>query len=77
MSLRKFSITGLFGRYEHSIDLSDPITIIMGDNGVGKSVMLRAIKAILENDFHTLFSTSFSTINISFTYWKAGRITYV
>ena len=77
MYLRKFHISGLFGRYEHSIDLADPISIIMGDNGVGKTVMLRAIKAILECDFHTLLTMTFSAITVSFSHKKAGTITYI
>lgn len=77
MYLRKFHIIGLFGRYEHTIDLGDQISIIMGDNGVGKTVMLRAIKAILECDFHTLQTMSFSTITVYFSHKKAGTITYV
>ena len=31
--IRKITITGLFGHLNHTLDLSDPINIIMGDNG--------------------------------------------
>ena len=56
MDIRKIKITGLFGEINHVIDLSDSITIIMGDNGVGKTVVLSIIRSIFEDDFRTLLS---------------------
>ena len=64
MDIRKIEIKGLFGELDHEIDLSDSITIIMGNNGVGKTVVLNMIKAIYENDFRTLLSFEFGKIII-------------
>lgn len=77
MEIRKIKITGLFGEINHEIDLSDSITIIMGDNGVGKTVVLSIIKAIYEDDFRTLLSFDFEKVEISFKSRKDGRLTYI
>jgi len=76
MEIRKVTIKGLFGHLNHVIDLTDSINIIMGDNGVGKTVTLRLIKAIYENDFHYLLHTKFHSIEVLFKSKKYGRITY-
>jgi len=76
MDIRKIAINGLFGEINHEIDLSDSISIIMGDNGVGKTVILSIIKAIYEDDFRTLLSFDFDKVVIWFKNRKDGRITY-
>lgn len=76
MEIRKITITGLFGHLNHTLDLSDPINIIMGDNGVGKTVTLRLVKAIHESDFHYILQTEFDTIEVLFKSRKNGRIIY-
>ena len=76
MDIRKIAIKGLFGEIDHEIDLSDSITIIMGDNGVGKTVVLSIIKAIFEDDFRTLLSFEFAKVEIWFKSRKDGRLTY-
>ena len=76
MDIRKIEIKGLFGELDHEIDLSDSITIIMGNNGVGKTVVLNMIKAIYENDFRTLLSFEFEKIIIWQKNRKEGKIIY-
>lgn len=77
MDIRKIEIKGLFGEIDHEIDLSDSITIIMGNNGVGKTAVLSIIKAIFEDDFRTLLSFEFDMVVIWFKNRKEGRLIYI
>ncbi len=77
MEIRKIAIKGLFGEINHEIDLSDSITIIMGNNGVGKTAVLSIIKAIFEDDFRTLLSFEFTKVEIWFKSRKDGRLSYI
>lgn len=45
MRLEKISVTSLFGVFDHEIKLNtdDGITIVIGENGLGKTVILEAI----------------------------------
>lgn len=76
MDIRKIEINGLFGEINHEIDLSDSISIIMGENGVGKTAILNIIKAIYDNDFSTLLAYNFTSIKIWLKSKKAGCIVY-
>lgn len=62
----KISVTGLFGLYDHTIDLNaaERMTIIHGPNGVGKTVLLKAIEAFFKGNYASLRSTPFSTLKI-------------
>lgn len=40
MDIKYIKISKLFGRYNHEIRISDGVNIIIGDNGVGKTVCL-------------------------------------
>ena len=52
LRLERIEVDGLFGIYDHSIDLnlSDRITILHGRNGVGKTTVLRMVNAFLHGD---------------------------
>lgn len=76
MDIRKIAIKGLFGEINHEIDLSDSITILMGDNGVGKTAVLRIINAIFDKDFRYLMELEFESICIWLKNRKEGRIIY-
>jgi predicted ATPase len=45
--LQRFSVEGLFGRYDHNIPLrqAERVTVIHGPNGVGKTAVLRLMEA--------------------------------
>lgn len=77
MDIRKIAIRGLFGLIDHEIDLSGSISILMGDNGVGKTAILNIIKAIFENDFATLLSYRFDSIKVWPKSKRDGCIEYV
>jgi len=56
LRIKRIEVEGLFGLYHHVIDLNleDRVTILHGPNGVGKTVLLRMIKAIFGFDRRSL-----------------------
>ncbi|WP_081601891.1 AAA family ATPase [Paraburkholderia kururiensis] len=52
MKIIEISVTGLFGVFNHTIPLthSDRVTIIHGPNGVGKTMMLRMVAALVRGN---------------------------
>lgn len=50
MHVTEISVTGLFGTFDHSIPLThaDRVTLIHGPNGLGKTMMLKMIAALLD-----------------------------
>ena len=52
LRLQRVEVDGLFGIYDHRIDLDlhDRVTLLHGQNGVGKTTVLRMINALLRND---------------------------
>lgn len=66
MDIRYIIINRLFGRFNHEIKISDGVNIIIGDNGVGKTVCLKIINNIFNGDFGYLFELEFQQIIISF-----------
>ncbi len=61
-------IENLFGSFTHKITLSydSNITMILGRNGLGKTVVLKIIKAIFNGDLFQLEDIEFSRIIIDF-----------
>ena len=53
LRLQRIEVDGLFGIYDHRIDLNlrDRVTLLHGPNGVGKTSVLRMVDALLRNDF--------------------------
>lgn len=66
MLIKYLRINQLFGRYNHSIKFSDGVNIIIGDNGVGKTVCLKILSSIFNGDFGYLLKLEFKDIVISF-----------
>ncbi|WP_176470125.1 AAA family ATPase [Pseudomonas sp. Irchel s3f10] len=68
MKILKISITKLFGIFDHDIPLNQNpgITIILGENGIGKTKVLEAISAIFRNDYNFLIDLDFETLSIFF-----------
>ena len=52
LRLQRVEVDGLFGVYDHRIDLklTDHITLLHGQNGVGKTTVLQMINALLQGD---------------------------
>jgi len=61
LRIRQIRIDGLFGLYNHCINLNlkERVTILHGPNGVGKTVTLRMVEALLKGDYEFFFSYPF------------------
>lgn len=66
MDIKRIKIENLFGRYHHDIDLSESVKIIIGDNGVGKTVCLKIINSLFHSDFAYLSDLDFQSIILIF-----------
>ena len=68
MRIKQISVTNLFGIFNHIITLNreDRITIIHGQNGVGKTALLRIINGIFNLRYSEIWSIPFSEFNIDF-----------
>ena len=66
MTIKRIRINGLFGTFDHEIKLNNNVVIIMGENGVGKTITLNMIEAIFTKNFQYLIDKQFDEILISF-----------
>lgn len=60
--MRTITINGLFGRKNHTIDITDRCMILIGENGSGKSTIIKIIKALSELNFIELSKYRFESI---------------
>lgn len=69
MKIKKLIVENLFDTFTHQIDFQENsnITLILGQNGLGKTVVLKIIQAIFEGNFIQLENIDFSSIEIEFT----------
>lgn len=76
MTIKRIRINGLFGTFNHEIRLNNNVVIIMGENGVGKTITLRMIEAIFTRNLDYLISKEFEEIIISFhkETWTIKRV---
>ena len=63
----KLQIKKLFGKYDYDLDFnnSHKISILIGENGCGKSTILRILKYISHRDFYSLSKIRFESITVS------------
>lgn len=64
--LREIAIEGLFGLYDHTLDLRDdpPLTIVAGPNGIGKTTLLRLCTALLKGSYRELTRHEFTRLSV-------------
>lgn len=78
MKINKIRVEKLFDTFTHEIEFNhqENLTLILGQNGLGKTMVLKIIKAIFEGDFVTLLNTQFSKIVVDLddnTFWVIVR----
>lgn len=63
------SVNGLFSLYDHHIELrnEERVTVIHGPNGVGKTVVLRCLNAILSGRMHYFLTIPFDDFTVKCT----------
>lgn len=74
MQIKQVKIDGLFSNFNYVIDLNDPITIIHGPNGCGKTTVFRIIDAVFNRKIDVLFEIEFSSVQFAFTDGSTLRI---
>lgn len=69
MKLRSFRVEKLFKTFDHEIKINNStgITIVIGENGIGKTVILEMIEAIFNKRFIYLNHVVFESIFLEFT----------
>ncbi|WP_138110603.1 AAA family ATPase [Burkholderia gladioli] len=65
-----FTLRGVHGYKDISINFTGPATVIVAENGTGKTTLLSALNAFLSRRFHRLASISFSRLECRF---KSGQ----
>ena len=68
--IRKFSITGLYGYKNIEMTFDDPVKILVGENGSGKTTILNCLYYTLKQKFDSLSKIRFSRIKIEFNHEK-------
>ena len=68
LRLRRVVVDGLFGIYDHDfrLNLEDRVTLLHGPNGVGKTVVLGMIDALLRKNFDYFRDLPFSRLRLEF-----------
>lgn len=68
MSITKVAISKLFGIFDHEIPFNQEsgVTIVLGENGIGKTKILEAVNAVFNNDYNFLGGLDFEKLTIHF-----------
>ena len=66
MSIKRLTITKLFGQFDYDIPLDNPegIRIITGPNGYGKTMILKILDSLFKEDAYFFEQLVFETITI-------------
>ncbi|WP_433763653.1 AAA family ATPase [Flavobacterium ginsenosidimutans] len=65
--INKIEVQGLYEVFNHTISLKDEsITLILGENGLGKTLILKMIQAFFDKDFFELNSYNFKKFILNF-----------
>ena len=76
--IKEVNIEKLYGVFNHNIKLKeDNITLILGENGLGKTIILKMIKALFDNDFYELGKHDFDNFTIILNDYSTFEITKI
>ena len=76
--IKKIEVKGLFGTFNHPIQLKkENITLLLGENGLGKTIILKMIKSFFDSNFYELQSNLFKEFQLTFTDNSIVKITKV
>ncbi len=69
LRINRIEIKGLFRQYHHVIplNLEEHVTILHGRNGVGKTVTLSLVAALLQGNYAKLLKVPFELLRVEFT----------
>ena len=66
-SIERFTIKGLFGSNDVTLNFQNEVNIYIGENGLGKTTILNCLYYILHNDYVKLSEISFNEIVVKFS----------
>ncbi len=66
-SLKRIYIQGLFNKYDYDIQFTESVNIFVGENGHGKTTIIKILVAALEGDYILLNSLPFKNLKIFFS----------
>jgi len=68
MKIKKITVNKLFGIFDHEINmnLSSGITIVIGENGLGKTILLEMLEAFFNGRYKFLTSIAFDEFIVEF-----------
>ncbi len=83
VQLASFGVDGLFGKYDHFIPLQAPaqdeltpsVVILYGQNGIGKTTVLRMLNGLLHLDFDVYREIPFRSSFLEFSTGQRLTIT--
>ncbi|MDO6636030.1 AAA family ATPase [Pseudoalteromonas carrageenovora] len=77
MKLEKVTVSSLFGVFDHEIPfkVESGITIVIGENGLGKTVILEAINALFDKKYSFFGSLEFEAFNFYFSNGEIWQLT--
>jgi len=65
--IKKIEVLGLYDVFDHNVELKDEnITLILGENGLGKTIILKIVKAFFDKNYNELFTYPYKEIQITF-----------
>ncbi|MBN2109504.1 MAG: AAA family ATPase, partial [Methanosarcinaceae archaeon] len=68
MKIAQINIEKLFGLYDHEIklNLNERITIIHGQNGVGKTIILQMLNSVFNDRYDIFYEIPFEEFSVKF-----------
>jgi len=83
MQLKQLIVQKLFGKYNHTVtfpirgeeNLDPSVVLICGDNGIGKTRLLRMLNGLLDLDFSAFREVPFKSVKLTFSNGRTISVT--